>query len=195
MTKRLILIIYILLYAVVSAQEPISIHQLEYQAHRHLAKQPSFYDLSGADIIPLDEARTTTLSADVFGYLPDWEYSGARQYLQYDLLSHLAAFDFTVSAEGAISYPGYWPWTDVINEAHKNGVKVIMTAVNFDKDQIRNLLTNTAAKTNFFTNTRDILNTYNLDGVNIDFEGLYTDDRGSLLNGFMQDLTTYIHLR
>ena len=176
------------------SQDHESIHQIEYEAHRHLSKMPSYFDESGVDIIPLNQEKVNTLSANVFGYLPDWMYSSSRQYLQYDLLSHLAAFDFTVSATGAISYPAYWPWTDVISKAHQNGVKVIMTAVNFDKDDIRTILTNSTVKSTFFTNVKNILLTYNLDGVNIDFEGLYTADRGSLLNGFMQDLTNYIHL-
>jgi len=176
------------------SQDPVSIHQIEYEAHRQLVKMPSFFDDSGADIIPLNQEKVNSLSANVFGYLPDWMYLNSRQYLQYDLLSHLAAFDFTVSSTGAISYPRNWPWTDVINKAHQNGVKVIMTAVNFDKDEIRTILTNSTVKSTFFTNVKNILLTYNLDGVNIDFEGLYTADRGSLLNGFMQDLTSYIHL-
>jgi spore germination protein YaaH len=37
------------------------------------------------------------------------------------------------------------------------------------------------------------MQTYNLDGVNIDFEGLTTADRGSLINTFMTDLTNFIH--
>ena len=188
-----LLILIVSISALGIAQTPISIHQFEHQKYQTLAKQPSFFDPSGADIIPLDPDNVKELSSDVFGYLPDWQYLDARQYLQYDLLTHLAAFDFGVSAGGAISYPSYWPWTDIINKAHQNGVKVIMTAVNFKKDEIRIILTDSTVKANFFNNTKDILLTYNLDGVNIDFEALYTADRGSLLNGFMQDLTTFIH--
>jgi spore germination protein YaaH len=191
-TKISILLIILFFAQTTWSQEHKSIHQLDYEAHRHLAKKTSYFDESGVDIIPLNQEKVNTLRANVFGYLPDWMYSSSRQYLQYDLLSHLAAFDFTVSSTGAISYPGYWPWTDVISKAHQNGVKVIMTAVNFDKDEIRTILTNSTVKSTFFKNVKDILLIYNLDGVNIDFEGLYTADRGSLLNAFMQDLTAYI---
>ena len=179
-----------------SAQdEPISIHQQEWLEHQNMAKEPSFFDPSGADIRPLSSAKTQVLTHTVFGYLPDWQYSDARHYLQYDLLSHIAAFDFSVSASGSIGNPSYWPWTDVINAAHNKGVRVIMTAVNFDKDEIHTILTNSSVKNTFFQNVKNKLETYKLDGVNIDFEGLYKADRGSLLNGFMSELTAYIHAR
>ncbi len=182
-------------FSILPAQEePISIHQREWLEHRDIPKQPSLFDASGTDIRPLSQtlAKTAVLTRAVFGYLPDWEY-GNRNYLQYDLLSHIAAFDFKVSASGSIGNPSYWPWTDVINAAHDNGVRVIMTAVNFDKDEIHTILTSSAVKNTFFQNVKSKIETYKLDGVNIDFEGLYKEDRGSLLNGFMRELTDYIH--
>ncbi|MCD6374758.1 MAG: T9SS type A sorting domain-containing protein [Caldisericaceae bacterium] len=170
-----------------------SIHQMEYEAHRHIPKQPSFFDSSGQGIIRLAKIKAVQKpSKVVFGYLPDWQYVSSRDYLQYDLLTHIAAFDFTVAANGNVSKPSYWPWTDVINAAHANGVKVVLTAVNFNADEIHNLLTNQTAKQNFFANLKLLLNQYNLDGINIDFESLYTADRGSLLNGFMADLSSSI---
>ncbi len=187
----LILLIVINSFALF-AQEPTSFHKQEWSAHKHLSKQPSLYGLSGNDIIPLQPNKTPAPVKTIFGYLPDWEYVNAH-FLQYDVLTHIAAFDFFVSANGNIGNPGYWPWTDVINKAHEKGVKIIMTAVNFEGDQIHNLLTNDAAKNNFFVNVRNKINTYHLDGVNVDFEGLYTADRGALLNGFMTELSTYIH--
>ncbi len=189
-----IFLVFLILNGTMAQMAPFkSIHQLEYEAHKHIPKQPSLFDSTGKGIVRL--AKTVALqkpAVTVFGYLPDWEYLASRNYLQYDALTHIAAFDFTVSASGSVSKPSYWPWTDVINEAHANGVKVILTAVNFNADDIHNLLTNSQAKQNFFANLKTLLGQYNLDGVNIDFEGLYSDDRGSLLNGFMADLSAAI---
>lgn len=169
---------------------PKSIHQLEWEAHRNMPKQPSFFDPSGKGIRPLNRlAKVTTPQKAVFGYLPDWEYTTARKYLQYDLLTHIAAFDFAVDANGNIAKPSYWPWTDIINKAHANGVKVIMTVVNFNANDIHTILTEANVKSRFFTNVKTLLNQYSLDGVNVDFEGLSSADRGSLLNGFMDDLS------
>jgi len=176
----------------VNSQEPKSIHQIEWEKHWHLAKQPASYQNLETEIISLQPRTPATPSAVVFGYLPDWEYHHAPQYLQYDILTHIAAFDFNVSSNGDISYPSYWPWTDVINQAHVNGVKVILTAVNFNGDQIHTIITNSDVKQNFFNNCKNIIETYQLDGVNIDFENLNTADRGIVLNNFMMDLTNFI---
>ena len=197
MKKRFVLILLLTLpvHTVVSqtGEQPHSIHWQEWEAHRHLPKMPSLFDSTGRDIEPLAMGKRQLLQRAVFGYLPDWQYKSARSFLQYDLLSHLAAFDFTVNSSGYITNPSYWPWTDVINAAHNEGVKVIMVAVNFNRDAIHTLLTDASAKNNFFRQAKTKINQYKLDGINVDFEGLYSADRGSLLNNFMKDLTDYMH--
>ncbi len=170
-----------------------SIHQIEYEAHQSIPKQPSLYLDTEYSLLPFNKKSSSGLSSTVFGYLPDWEYLNARSYLQYDLLSHIAAFDFSVSAQGDISFPSYWPWVDVINAAHENGVKMIMTVVNFNTSQLHTLLSSESNKLRFFEQTKGIIEEYELQGVNIDFEGLTSADRGSLLNEFMNDLSVYLH--
>jgi len=174
-----------------------SIHRYEYELHRNLPKMPSFFDPSGKGIKHLfvKKSAVNAPSKAIFGYLPYWEYTEARNYLQYDVLTHLAVFDFGANETGSISNPSYWPWTDVINAAHDHGVRVIMTLVNFNADQIHTILTDTTVKKTLFANINKLLGQYVLDGVNIDFEGLYADDRGSLLNGFMADLSASVKQR
>jgi len=135
----------------------------------------------------------TILTHSVFGYLPYWEYPDALDYLQYDLLSHIALFDFEVNPDGSIDYPPNWPWTDLITSAHQNDVKLILTAVNFNGSQIHTILTNESVKSAFFTNILLAIQQYNLDGVNIDFEEINSSDRGEVLNNFMADLSSFIH--
>ena len=175
------------------AQERPSIHQQEWQAHRHLPKAASLFDSCGTDILPLSISKRTLPAKAVFGYLPDWEYELSGNQLQYDVLTHIGAFDFHAAADGDLGNPSFWPWTDVINKAHENGAKVILVVTNFKNNEIHNLLTNGAAKSNLFSQLKNRIMTYKLDGVNIDFEGLYTADRGALLNGFMAELTDYMH--
>ncbi len=145
------------------------------------------------EIIPLllNKAKTTTSA--VFGYLPYWVYPDAEQYLQYDLLSHISIFDFGITEAGGIEFPPNWPWIDVINNSHQNGVKVILTAVNFNGSQIHNILHNTDIKNALFSNLLSVLQQYSLDGVNIDFENINYSDRGFVLVGFMLDLSNYLH--
>jgi len=172
----------------------IGIHQEHKNQFGKKVKVLSKFDLTGKDIFPLKKPLVKSLSKIVFGFLPDWEYAnGAHTNMQYDLLSHLAVFDFTVSSSGAISNPSAWPWTDVINAAHDAGTKVIMTAVNFNGAEIHNILSNSTIKNKFQTEVKRIISSYNLDGVNVDFETLNKEDEGAKINEFMADLTNYIH--
>jgi spore germination protein YaaH len=176
-----------------TGQQHPSIHQIEYEKHKDLPRKPSSFDVSGAGIIPYHERSRGELTATVFGYFPYWKYPEAVSNMHFDLLSHISVFDFTVQSNGNISTPSAWPWTDLINAAHEAGVKIILTAVNFNGDQIHSLLFDTVIKQNFFNNLKSLIETYDLQGVNIDFENIRQSDRGEVLNGFMADLTAYLH--
>ena len=175
------------------SQEGPSVHQIEYEKYKNnkIEKQnePDFE----LNIIPLDKTVERTLTKAVFGYLPDWEYlNNAHRNFDYNLLSHIAAFDFGVTANGSISNPAGWPWTSLINEAHQNGVKVVMCVINFDisNTEMHNLLVTESIRQNFIKNTKSIIATYNLDGINIDFEAghINVSDRGDNINNFMKEL-------
>ncbi|MDP2301142.1 MAG: glycosyl hydrolase family 18 protein [Ignavibacteria bacterium] len=176
----------------INGQESISIHKRDFLENKNIKNRNSEFDESGKDIIPL-QFNKSELTKTVFGYLPFWEYYNSRNYIRYDLLTHIALFDFTVDSMGNVFNPYYWPWTDVINKAHLNGVKVILTAVNFEPLQIKNIMRNTVAKTNFFNQVKDKMIQYQFDGINIDFEHLKSEDRGAVLNNFMYELTEFIN--
>ncbi len=150
-------------------------------------------------ILGLSKSKVSTLNKKVFGFLPYWEQSsGAHSNIRYDLLTHVACFDFLVQLDASISTPAGWPWTAEINAAHASGTKVVMTVVNFGgadgADAVAwELFTNNAKRDVFFANVKNIIQTYNLDGVNIDFEGMTSTHRGAELNTFMAELRTYIH--
>jgi spore germination protein YaaH len=177
------------------AQQVKSVHQEAFEEDLELGKSfvPSFHKES---IVPLQTtASDFKLTHAVFGFLRYSDYTGSyMSYIRYDLLTHIAPFGFSVSSSnGAITYPAGWPWTSVINNAHNNGVKVIPCVANFDAAQIHSIITGTTVKTNFFANIKTLIQTYSLDGVNIDFEGLSTSDRGSVISSFMAELTNYVH--
>ena len=171
-----------------------SIHETHYREFKVSDNHLSKFDTDGSGIIPLQINQQKKLSKIVFGYMPDWEYKrGAHANQHYDLLTHIATFDFMVSSDGSVGFPSGWPWTDVINAAHTAGTKVIMTAVNFDDEDITNIINNETAKQKFFSDTKSIIQTYQLDGVNIDFESLRHEDKASNINNFMAELTAFIH--
>jgi len=178
-------------------EEHKGIHQIEWKAHLQDEKLPILNKSLAVTIDTLQDRDPNgpVLTHAVFGYLPYWKISSAPAYFDYSALSHIALFDFTVTTAGNITgFPSGWPssWTTMMNKAHANGVKLIMCVVEFNDDDIHVLINDTTASNNFYQNVASIINTYNLDGVNIDFEGPKTVDRGAPMNNFMQKLTDYI---
>ena len=170
---KIILLSLLITSSLYLGQEHPSVHKIEYENYKNLKIEKQVESDSDLNIIPLDKTVERTLTKAVFGYLPDWEYlNNAHRNFDYNLLSHIAAFDFGVTANGSISNPAGWPWTSLINEAHQNGVKVVMCVINFDisNTEMHNLLVTESIRQNFIKNTKSIIATYNLDGINIDFE-------------------------
>ncbi len=198
--KYLHLFIVSLFFVLLSAEEPgfKGIHQLQREAHPREAGTYALNKYLAADVIPLQkrESESSGLSHTVFGYLPYWERNSAPEYFDYDVLSHIALFDFSISTDGRITgVPAGWPgdWINTMNNAHANGVKLIMCVVEFNNDNISALINSRTASQTFYEEVEAMINTYNLDGVNIDFEGLHTSDRGDSINNFMQGLSDHIH--
>jgi len=200
MKRQLLSLILLLTFTIVFAQsfeEHKGIHQIEWEAHFQDKELPM---LNKNTVVTIDTLKDRDpngplLTRAVFGYLPDWKISSAPAYFDYSSLSHIALFDFTVTTAGNITgFPSGWPtnWVSMMNTAHANGVKLIMCVVEFNDDDIHALINDTTASNNFYQNVASIINTYNLDGVNIDFEGPQTADRGTPMNNFMRGLTDYI---
>ena len=140
-----------------------------------------------------EPGKNINLSSSVFGFLPDWEFlSGSANYLHLNLLSHIAVFGFEADSLGNLTPPFGWPWTDFISVAHQSNIKVLITIISFNNGTTHKLLTNEQAKQNLYNNIYSILSTNNLDGVNIDFEGLYESDRGSNITSFLAALNEFL---
>jgi spore germination protein YaaH len=198
--KVLFLLVFILPKIILS-QEIIrkGPHELQKEEFGKLEGVNKRSNTNKKEIISLKQTQTSTLNKMVFGFLPYWEQSNnAHSNIQYNLLSHLACFDFLVQLDASIDTPSGWPWVTEINAAHVAGTKVIMTVVNFGgtngADAVAwELFTNTAKRDVFFSNVKNRILADNLDGVNIDFEGISSAHRGAELNTFMAALTNYIH--
>lgn len=81
---------------------------------------------------------------------------------------------------GSISYS---------NWAHKNGYKVWALVENkFDPAITNKLLNNAGARTKFINNLISRAKNYDLDGINIDFENMYTKDKDAFTR-FMKELS------
>lgn len=164
-------------------------HRIDQARHRFDAPSPNLLAAADEPIIPLRSRAVSRPCRTIFGYLPYW---CSADYLRYDLLTHLACFSVEVNANGTLGNDHGWPWTSVINEAHANGVKVILVATLFDDSDILTLITNPTYTNAFFVNIKAKMLEGDADGVNIDFEGSASSWK-AYINGFMADLTAYLH--
>ncbi len=155
MSYKSIFINFIICFSVIiyilPAQNIKSIHQLEWEKHKMTNTHPSLIGDQNKTIIPLQTGKTS-LTTTVFGYLPYWCSS---EYLQYSLLSHIAVFAVNINSNGSIGNTHGWPWTNLINTAHSNGVKIVLTATLFSGNSIHTLITNQTYTNNFFVNIKN----------------------------------------
>lgn len=139
----------------------------------------------------LQKQGTLAPSHVVFGYHPYWNGTAWNNY-NYQVMTHLAWFGLSMTATGGISNAHGWPIHSLVDKAHSNGVKVIVTVTLFDDADIATLL----ASPTYRQNAIDILiaqvSAGNADGVNIDFEFVKSASREHFKT-FIHDLTQAFH--
>jgi spore germination protein YaaH len=141
--------------------------------------------------IPL-QRKERPLSKVVFGYYPYW-MGTAYNYIQNDLLSHIAYFSIEMNGDGSLgSTPNPSIMETLRNLAHSNGVLLVITVTQFDDVIIENFLNSSTARTNGVVNLYNYVITNTLDGVSIDFEFSINAVKDSLTL-FMTELTDSFH--
>jgi len=166
-----------------------SIHQVEWEAYRESAAGEDIPVIQGQplDLIP----RETSPSREVFGYLPYWAYN-SYPTLNYSLLTTIAYFGADINEFGNITNLHNWPAADLINQAHSQGVKVVLTVILFDNSKLTALLSSATNRNNLINNLLTQVQNANADGVSIDFENVPGTQRLNLTT-FMTDLTNAFH--
>lgn len=146
------------------------------------------------DLSPLPLEKSNDLrepSHVVFGYHPYWNGTSWQNY-EYSQLSHLAWFGLGMNSQGSITAYHGWPVTSLVEHAHNQGVKVIVTVTLFESEDIGTLLGNATYRLNAINHLVDQVSTANADGVNIDFEFVPSYAREDF-NTFISDLQTAFH--
>ncbi len=135
--------------------------------------------------------RNVQLTKEVFGYLPYWRYNSYPS-LNYNLLTTIAYFGAELDGNGNITALHHWPANGLITMAHNNGVRVVLTAILFDSNDLATLLSSATNRTRAITNLLNQVKNANADGVTIDFEGVPSGQRENL-TAFMDELTATFH--
>ncbi len=144
-------------------------HQDHAEMHRGRPVRPEPFSGRPAPLVPRPE---TSLTRSIYGYSPYWV---DMRWLHYDLLDRIGLFDVTLNPDGSISNPNNFPrhWAAVIDRAHRNGVKVEMVATCFDWANIHGAIRAPSSIPNLIA----LACSSGVDGINLDFEGLWYGDR------------------
>ncbi|MFQ6610470.1 MAG: glycosyl hydrolase family 18 protein, partial [Fidelibacterota bacterium] len=170
--------------------QPSSIHQQQLEEHR--------YDVIDFNTIDRDAGATLdsreinrTLSAEVIGYLPYWEYAEYPN-LRYDLLTQINYFSAELSPTGTILNAHNWPNLAMIEYAQTQGVKVKLCATLFGSADLTTLLSSPLNRQTAIDNLLYAATIADADGVDIDFELLPFGQRENMVL-FMTDLVQAFH--
>ncbi|HEX7950175.1 MAG TPA: glycosyl hydrolase family 18 protein [Candidatus Limnocylindrales bacterium] len=149
------------------------------------------------------------LRREVFGFLPYWEIADPSTTLDWEKLSTIAYFGVGATATGdlqrsnadgstAIGWSGWTSsnLTSVINQAHANGARVVLTVQSFawTSSQLgtqKALLGSATARDNLARQIAAAVRDRGADGVNLDFEPIaasYADEFTALVQSIRAQL-------
>lgn len=177
----------------------VPIHQLEMEAHpdgqtaaqrrRALKAVPR-----KSTLVPRDSAIAP--GTRVLGWHPYWAESGDYLAYNYSNLTHIAYFSAEATSAGNISSIHNWNTDPVVETAHSNGVKVLLTATLFGETANHALLTNSTACTKLITNLVAKTTARGGDGICIDFESVGSwSGATKALTTFMSNLVVKAHAK
>ena len=78
---------------------------------------------------------------------------------------------------------------DFVNECHSRGIEVWAMFSSFEKKLTRELMKNNKGRASVISQLLQIVDSLNLDGINLDFENMYPEDK-ELFTRFVREVTT-----
>ena len=167
-----------------------SFHSQELDRFQNI--QVNYKDVdSRAKDIDLNRINRSSLTHEVIGYLPYWEYSEYPD-LDYSLLTQINFFSAELSIYGDIINDHNWENLYFIDFAQSHGVKVKLCATLFGSYELSTLLENYFYRQNAINNLLDLVLSVGADGIDIDFELLPANQRDNLVL-FMEELSFAFH--
>ncbi|MFX1275299.1 MAG: N-acetylmuramoyl-L-alanine amidase [Promethearchaeota archaeon] len=113
-----------------------------------------------------------------YGFWPYWTNPSSYEP-NWDALTYIAYFSWGANSDGTLSPPGIAQFNTVKTNAQQNSVKITICITCFDQNTQDSIFA--YHKNDFANNVLDVLETYNVDGVNLDFE--FPNPTNSLTGG------------
>ncbi len=157
-------------------------------------------DAAGEIQVLAGQSLPNGMRKEVLGFLPYWMINDSTLgSLNFELLSTIAYFSVSANRDGALvrSGSGWSGWTstrmsDLIERAHANGVRVVLTVTVMAWDSASSadmaaLLGSSSARSRLIGEIVSAVSDRGADGVNLDFEPVATSLRAAY-TGFVRDL-------
>jgi GH18 family chitinase len=133
----------------------------------------------------------------VVGYLADW--SGNVNQIQYGKLTHINYSFINTTASGSLSLGiSTSRLSSVVSLAHAQGTKVCIAVGgwnNGDDSNFESMAASSTATNTFINNIVNFVSTYNLDGVDIDWEYPNTGSSATNYANMMKALSAALHAK
>lgn len=144
----------------------------------------------------------TKTNGEVFGFAPYWSLS-KMDGVDWSTLTTFAYFSLPVDANGAIDRSSY-EWqvfngnklASLFNKASENKVRKVVTLTQMDAGTIERFLANQDSWQKLTDESVDVVKSRKLDGVNIDFEYIPSNDYlKKQFSGFIEFYSGELHKR
>ena len=125
---------------------------------------------------------TSRPKKEILGFFPYWMMPKVNE-INLDVLTSISIFGLEVDGKGNIVTShadsqgdgGWLMWKDsslnsFIKKTTSNGIKTYLTLKSFNNENIENLVSSDSAEKTFISNALYLVNSKNLDGINLDFE-------------------------
>ncbi|TCN44232.1 GH18 family chitinase [Kribbella orskensis] len=129
------------------------------------------------------------------GYMPSW--SGEVNAIQYSKLTHINYAFALPNSNGTLQgIENTSKLSSLVSQGHNNGVKVSLAIGGWNDGNdsaFEALAGNSGSRTTFVNSVMSIINQYNLDGIDIDWEYPDPGTSGNNYTALMQQLSNALH--
>ena len=145
--------------------------------------------------VPVLFNNSSMAQGKVVGYYASWN-SNLLPYskIEYSNLTHIIVAFGTPNSDGSITYDGGIPFTHLVETAHSNGVKVLISIGRANSDSNFTAATlDLSLRAKMIFNIANFLQTNNYDGVDIDWETPTNTSKMMKLDSLVQEMRTYFN--
>lgn len=122
------------------------------------------------------------------GYITAWGYSSGKDEIRWKLLTHVNMSCVHVYANADLNEESFTYGDNAqsaVAEAHKHGVKILMSVCTADNKGFYNAIKNAGTRSRLVDNLLECANRYGFDGIDIDYE---LDEGKDVLAPFSKEL-------